>query len=89
MKTIAALFVLICSPAFAEESHCVDTEEMRRIMSEKFGEIPIFSGTTDEETVVEVWAGPTSWSAFATKNGRSCLLSGGDEYELPETGESP
>lgn len=89
MKTLSALCLLICCPAFADETHCVDTEEMRRIMSENFGERPIFSGTTDEETVVEVWAGPTSWSAFASKNGRSCLLSGGDEYELPETGESP
>lgn len=79
----AALCVLICGPAFAEEPHCVDTEEMRRIISENFGEKHVFSGTTDEETIVEVWVGPTSWSAFATKNGRSCLLSGGDEYEYP------
>lgn len=91
MKTLLsaiAVFVLsgcwLGSPAHAQSVPCATLQEVRDLLRERHGEIPVVRGTANDQTLVfEIYASPSgTWSAVVTDlNGRSCLMMGGEGIE--------
>ncbi len=85
MKTvslIAALFLATCAPAVAQS--CGPTELMYSTLKDQYGEAPIFLGTQADGSIIEIWVGDDTWTAFVTlPNGTSCNLTDGMGYSRP------
>jgi len=84
MKTVSlitALLLATCAPAMAQD--CMGTPDAYAMLSEQFGEAPIFLGPQKDGSVIELWVGEETWTLFVTKEGMSCRLTSGSGYSRP------
>ena len=85
MKNLAiltAMAVASCAPAYAQQ--CAITVDIHGELGETYGEEPIFLGMQADGTVIEIWAGDETWTAFVSRpDGMSCVLTDGVGYERP------
>jgi len=80
MKTTALIALLAFSaPAMALD--CGPTDQMYAALSQQYGEEPIFLGSQVDGSVIEIWVGDDTWTAFVSlPDGTSCRLTDGTGY---------
>lgn len=86
MKSIALATMLAlasCATPIAAQDDCLPTAQAYMILSDDFGEAPLFLAPQSDGSVIEVWAGLETWTIFITKDGTSCRLAYGTGYSRP------
>lgn len=83
-----AIALFLCGwPALASPQ-CAPRDDVAKMLSEKYGEIPSRIGMAADGTMMELWASDKgTWSlTFTLPNGATCLASWGDRLEVaPES----
>ena len=80
---IGGLLTIATTPSPAE-SFCANRAEMIRSLADKFKENPTAVGQINGDAVIEVFVSEKgSWTILATgTDGKSCVVSAGDGFEL-------
>lgn len=68
------------------ELPCYNTQELFKNLKEKYKELPLLTGKTDDEagSTMSVWMNPidNDWTIIATKNELSCIVGAGTDLNL-------
>ena len=68
------------------ELPCYDTTELFKSLREKFKELPLLTGKTDDEanSTMSLWLNPVdnNWTIIATKKELSCIVGLGTDIKL-------
>ena len=93
--TIGAVFIgLLASNSYSQEIKdtvktelpCYNTQELFKSLREKFKELPLLTGKTDDEakSTMSVWLNPidNEWTIVATKKDLSCVVGTGTDMNL-------
>ena len=93
--TIGAVFIgLLASNSYSQEIKdtvktelpCYNTQELFKSLREKFKELPLLTGKTDDEanSTMSVWLNPieNDWTIVATKKDLSCVIGTGTDMKV-------
>ena len=93
--TISAVFIgLLASNTYSQEIKdtvktelpCYNTQELFKSLREKFKELPLLTGKTDDEakSTMSVWLNPidNEWTIVATKKDLSCVIGTGTDMKV-------
>ena len=96
--TIGAVFIgLLASNSYSQEIKdtvktelpCYNTQELFKSLREKFKELPLLTGKTDDEakSTMSVWLNPidNEWTIVATKKDLSCVVGTGTDMKIIPT----
>ena len=68
------------------ELPCYNTKELFKSLREKFKELPLLTGKTDDEanSIMSVWLNPieNDWTIVATKKDLSCVIGTGTDMKI-------
>ena len=68
------------------ELPCYDTTELFKSLREKFKELPLLTGKTDDEanSTMSLWLNPVdnNWTIIATKKELSCVVGTGTDMKI-------
>jgi len=68
---------------------CYNTKELFKSLREKFKELPLLTGKTDDEanSIMSLWLNPfdNNWTIIATKNDLSCVVGTGTDIKIIPT----
>lgn len=68
------------------ELPCYNTQELFKSLSEKFKELPLLTGKTDDNanSTMSIWLNPVNndWTIIATKKDLSCVVGTGTDMNL-------
>ena len=71
------------------ELPCYDTTELFKSLREKFKELPLLTGKTDDEanSTMSLWLNPVdnNWTIIATKKELSCVVGTGTDMKIIPT----
>ena len=93
--TIGAVFIgLLASNSYSQEIKdtvktelpCYNTQELFKSLREKFKELPLLTGKTDDNanSTMSIWLNPVNndWTIIATKKDLSCVVGTGTDMNL-------
>ena len=93
--TISAVFIgLLASNTYSQEIKdtvktelpCYNTQELFKSLREKFKELPLLTGKTDDNanSTMSIWLNPVNndWTIIATKKDLSCVVGTGTDMNL-------
>jgi hypothetical protein len=80
---------LLASPALARQLPCGETTQLKRMLDQSYGEVPISNGLQGNGQLLQIFASPTTgtWTAVTTTpRGMSCVVATGKRWadEQPE-----
>ena len=71
------------------ELPCYNTQELFKSLREKFKELPLLTGKTDDDanSTMSVWLNPieNDWTIVATKKDLSCVVGSGTDMKIIPT----
>jgi hypothetical protein len=71
------------------ELPCYNTQELFKILREKYKELPLLTGKADDEvnSTMSLWLNPfdNNWTIIATKNDLSCVVGTGTDIKIIPT----
>ena len=83
-KYITLAFMASCSPALAAPV-CTENDKMTRALTDKLGQVQVFTGITENGSLIELYASDTTgvWTVILTgPNMNSCVASVGTAFSL-------
>ena len=97
-----AIYLMICIGLLPNNSYsqkleetvktelpCYNTQELFKSLREKFKELPLLTGKTDDEanSTMSVWLNPieNDWTIVATKKDLSCVVGTGTDMKIIPT----
>jgi NAD(P)H-dependent FMN reductase len=95
--TIGMICALLSSNSYSQkleetvktELPCYNTQELFKSLREKFQELPLLTGKTDDEanSIMSVWLNPieNDWTIVATKKDLSCVVGTGTDMKIIPT----
>ena len=99
MKKIYLTIIIACAVLFPSIIHsqklettvktefpCYNTKELFKSLREKYKELPLLTGSTDDDagSTMSVWMNGTDkdWTIIATKDDLSCIVGTGTDLKL-------
>lgn len=89
MRHIIAAAIIVLAPLPAAAAVCTDTDPAI-MLNEKYGESALFTGTTAGHKMtfyVDLFDG--SWTVIMEKDGTSCLVASGEDFDVNSMAELP
>jgi len=85
LATAAAVFFAL--PAAAQQ--CGPYEQVRQVLSERYGEQMAFMGKANDGRYIMVWGNPDgrSWTIIVTDGSAACLIASGTEHQTFAIGD--
>jgi NAD(P)H-dependent FMN reductase len=95
--TIGMICALLSSNSYSQkleetvktELPCYNTQELFKSLREKFKELPLLTGKTDDDanSTMSVWLNPieNDWTIVATKKDLSCVVGTGTDMKIIPT----
>ena len=91
------IYVLLSNNSYSQkleqtvktELPCYNTQELFKSLREKFKELPLLTGKTDDDanSTMSVWLNPieNDWTIVATKKDLSCVVGSGTDMKIIPT----
>lgn len=82
---LVAMF-LVAAASEAQTVNCTGLADMLAYVKDRYGEVPLFTGTINDQQSVMVTANPagSDWSAYVLIDGKACPFAGGAGWSLPD-----
>ena len=88
LVTAATAFLLVATPAAAQQQLCTDRQVVLGQLSKQYAEAPVAMGLANNGGLVEILSSGAgkSWTIILTMpNGMTCMIAAGESWEaLPE-----
>jgi NAD(P)H-dependent FMN reductase len=95
--TIGMIYALLSNNSYSQkleetvktELPCYNTTELFKSLREKFKELPLLTGKTDDDanSTMSLWLNPihNDWTIIATKKDLSCVIGTGTDMKIIPT----